>query len=483
MESVKSATIKGFIWKFVQSAGAQVISFVVQLVLARLLTPDDYGVVAIITIFTSIAMVFVNVGFSSAVVQKKELSNDDVSTLFYVNMFLSVIVYLILFFFAPTIAKFYKNATLVLMLRIASIMVLIGAIYSIPQALITRDLEFKKSSIAYFIGAIFQGISGIYLAIKGFGSWALIYSSLINSGICCIIICLQRRWYPKLVFSKKSFFENVGFSIKIFLTELFNSIFNNIRSIIIGKQYTSADLAYYNKGNQIPTLIMLLVDGSTTSVLFPALSKYQDDWDKGLLALRRSMKVSLFVCAPIMLGLFAVAHPLIVFLLTEKWIESVQYVQISCIICLFWPLSAQRHALNARGNSGASLVLNIIGKAITLFFILITYKHSAQMMVLSTVFSSVLVMIIEAFVYQKYLNYKVKQQIKDVAPIIVIATVMCALVYPIQFLKANNFVTLLIQGVVGVNVYLLLSKICRIDSLDYIIDLAKNILNKKFKRC
>ena len=481
MESIKVSTLKGFVWKLAQSVGAQVVSFLVQLVLARILTPEDYGVVAIVSIFTNIAMVFINVGFSSAIIQKSNLTDRDISTIFYVNMFLSIIIYAILFFSAPLIAKFYDNLELISMLRISSLIVIIGGSYSIPQALLTRDLEFKKSSIACFLGALIQGLTGIYLALKGLGSWALIYSSLMNYIVCGFVICLMKKWCPKLVFSKKALLENIGFSLKIFLTEFFNSVFNNVRAIIIGKQYTTSDLAYYNKGNQIPTLIMVAVDGSMTSVLFPALSKYQDNWKKGLLVLRRSMKLSLFVCAPIMLGLFAVARPVILFLLTEKWNESVQYVQIGCIICLFWPLSAQRHALNARGYSGVTLFLNVTGKIITLIFLLLTCKHSAQIMVLSTVFSSFVTMIIEAIIFQKYLDYNIKQQIKDILPIIVIAVVMAIVVYPIQFLGMNNFVTIVIQVSVGIIVYLLLSKICRIDSLDYIIGLIKGFLSKSKK--
>ena len=263
-------------------------------------------------------------------------------------------------------------------------------------------------------------------------------------------------------------------------SELLNSIFNNIRSIIIGKQYSSADLAYYNKGYQFPTLIMTQIDGAMTTVLFSSLSSIQDDWKrKGLPALRRAMKLSLYICSPILLGLFAVAEPLVLLLLTDKWANSIIYVRLCCIICLFWPLSAQRHALNARGQSGVTLKLNIISKVITLLLLLATYKYSVELLVSSTIIASFICLIIGMITYKKYLDYPLILQIKDIAPPILLSIVMSCGVWCVSLLNLSNLITLVLQVIVGFILYILLSWIFRVDSFFYLLDMIKGLLSRK----
>ncbi len=480
-KSLKSKTISGFIWKFLQNAGTQIIGFIISLVLARILTPDDYGVVAMITVFTNIAMVFINTGFSSAIIQKKELSEKDINTMFYSGIGVSLFLYAILYFAAPYISIWYHEPRLTSLLRVQSLVIVIGALYSVQRALIARDFKFKKSFYVGLCGVGVHGVVGIILALLGFGAWALVYSSLVNYAVAAVLMWCIVKWKPKFIFSGKSFKNMFGFSMKMLASGLLDSIFNNIRSIIIGTQYSGKDLAYYNKGYQFPTLVMTQVDGATTTVLFSSLSKYQSDWENGLKVLRRAMKTSLYVCAPLMAGMCAVADPMIRILLTDKWADSIVYVRLVAIICLFWPLSAQRHALNSLGKSGVSLRLNIIGKSVTVVCLLLTFRHSVQLMIASSIFASMICLVINAFVYRKHLQYQFKHQIADILPPIVLSAVMGFATYSVMFLNLSSILTLLIQVPLGILIYVAGSKLFKFESFEYLWGMLKGFLKKHKK--
>ncbi len=478
-DSIKSKAVTGFIWRFFQNAGTQVISFIISIVLARLLTPADYGIIAMITVFTNIAMVFINTGFSSAIIQKKELSDTDKSTMFFAGVMVSLVLYAILFFTAPYIAIFYKEPKLTNLLKVESLIIVIGALSSVHRALVTREMKFKKSFFASLYGAIAHGVSGIAFALLGFGPWALVLSAIVNYLASGIVFWCVVKWRPRFVFSLVSFKNMFSFSIKMLFSGLLDSIFNNIRSIIIGRQYSSADLAYYNRGYQFPALVMTQVDGAITTVLFSSLSKYQSDWENGLKVMRRAMKTSLYICTPLMAGLCAVADPMIRILLTDKWAQSIPYVRLAAIICTFWPLSSQRHALNSLGKSGISLRQNMIGKVITLVLLLLTYRHSVMLMIASSIVGSSICLVINAFVYRKHLNYRFKDQIFDILPTILLSATMGFLTYLIMYLDLSSILTLVIQVPIGIIIYVLGSIIFKFDSFYYVLDLIKGLLKKK----
>jgi len=480
--TLKNKIIGGFVWNLFQKIGTQLMSFVISIVLARILMPSDYGLIAMITVFTNIALVFINTGFSSAIIQKEDLSDADISTMFYSGMGLSFVLYGILYFLAPYIANFYKQPALTELFRVECLIVVIGAAYSVQQALIKRNLQFKKSFACGVVGVIVQGVTGIYLALRGFGPWALIYGTIVHYVVVCVLMWCVVDWKPKIVFSVKSFKSMFSFSVKMLAAGLLDSLFNNIRSIIIGAKYSSSDLAYYNKGYQFPTLIMTQVDGAITTVLFSSLSKFQSDWERGLQVLRRSLKTSLYVCTPLMAGMCAVADPMIRILLTDKWADSIVYVRLVAIICMFWPMSAQRHALNSLGKSGVSLKMNIIGKTMTITCLLLTYRHSVQLMIASSIFSSIIGLFINACFYRKHLGYRLSDQIKDILPPVLLSAIMGFVTYSVMFLKLSSVLTLIIQIPLGIVVYICLSKLAKIDSFDYILSMAKEFLNKRNKQ-
>lgn len=478
MSSIKEKTISGFIWRMAQNIGTQLISFVVSVVLARILTPDDYGVVALVTVFTSIALVFINTGFCTAIIQKKEVTKSDLSTMFYSGLFISIVLYIFLYFISPLIANFYNTPILSSLLRVESAILLIGALYSIHQAIIIRNMEFRKSFIVGLSGIAIQGIVGITLALLDYGPWALVYSTLANYIVCSIVMWMVVSWRPSFIFSKASFRKMSTFSINILLNELLNTVFNNVRAIIIGKQYTKADLAYFNRGSQIPSLVMTQIDGAMTTVLFSSLSKYQNDWSTGLSILRKTIKTSFFICAPLMLCLCAMAEPIIRILLTDKWIESVPYLRLGAIICLFWPLSAHRHALNALGKSGLSLFLSTIQKILILFFLILTYNISIEVMIGSSIFVSFIMLFINGFYYKKYLNYKYLDQLQDIFPTFVLASMVGMLTYVITYLNLNVYLTLFLQILISAFLYVLGARVFCFTILIYIKRLVSEVLEK-----
>ena len=479
MSNIKSKMVSGFLWRFLQNASTQIINFVISIYLARILDTSDYGLVAMIAIFITLASVFIDTGFASAIIQKKELDDVDMDTMFYSGFVSSIVLYAILYFAAPYIADFYHHQELILLLRIQSITIIIASLYSVQQALLTRELQFKKGFLPRVIGAIAHGVVGIVLAKKGYGPLALVYSAIANNVACAIVYWIIVKWKPGFSFSIRSFKEMFSFSARILSSSLLDTIFNNIRSLVIGRQYTSDDLAFYNRGDQFPTIIMSQIDGSISTVLFPSLSKYQDNWEDGLRVLRRSLKISMYICLPLMFGLCAVAKPMILFILTEKWAPSIEYVRLAAIGCMFWPLTANKHALNALGKSKITLRLNTMSKITSLIFLFLTYRHSVRLMIMSTLFASIFYTIVSSFVYQKNLGYRIIDQITDLLPTILLSLVMFLIAYSVSFLNLSNFVTLVLQVLIGVIVYVGGSILFKIDSFYNLLDIIKNIVGKK----
>lgn len=474
----KIKILNSFIWRLIQNAGNQVVSFIISIVLARMLMPEDYGLIAMITIFTNIAMVFINTGFSSAIVQKKDLTDADIDTIFYAGWICAVVLYFLCFFAAPGISKFYGEPRLTSLFRAESLIVILAASYSVQQAIINRNLLFKKSFIISIISTISQGAVGIFLAFKGYGVWSLVAGALAYGIVYSILSWCLVSWKPKLRFSFESFRSVFSFSVNILAEGLLAAAYNNIRSLVIGKQYNSESLAFYERGNQFPSLIMCQIDGAMTTVLFSALSRYQDDWNQGLSVLRRSLKTSIYVCVPMMAGLAAVAEPMVRVLLTDKWLPCVEYIQLMAIICMFWPLSAKLHAIKALGRADVTLKLSIFSIVLSLLSILLTYRISIRVMVLGAIVATGICQIVEAFVCVKHLNYKLVDQIMDILPSFVLAAAMSAGCMSITYLGISPVLTLILEIVLGVIIYVGLSAITKNENFCFLWGLLKEFLRK-----
>lgn len=480
-EELKNKSKFGFIWKLFEKSGVQIASMVIQIVLARLLLPDDYGIIAYLTLFINLSDVFIKQGLTTALIQKKNSDDKDFSSVFYANIVFSVLLYAILYFSAPYVSIFYNEPRLTSVMRILSLQVVIGALGSVHEAIMSRNLQFKKSFIRGLANIIVYGASGIAFAYLGLGVWALVYGRLCGLFVGMVVLWITVRWRPKLIFSMNRLKGLFSFGSKVLGTNLLNTLFNDINSLIIGRNYSSADLAQYQRGQNIPQTMMVSIDGSINEVMYPTFSKLQDDVDSLKKALRRAIKLSIYIVLPCLIGLLAVAEPLTLLLLTEKWLPSVPYMQLTCLICMFWPLSSQKHALNALGKSSVTFKMSLIVRVITLAFLLVLIKFGIIYIMLGTIFVSIIDVLITSFFTKKYINYSLKNLICDLFPTLFITAVMGIVVYLVNYLNLSPIISLIIQIPVGVVIYLALSAIFKIDSFSYFLNTIKEILRKKTK--
>ena len=455
---IKNKAVKGFAWQLLQNGASYITKFIVSVIIARHITPDEYGLVAMVNTFINIAMVFVINGFSTALIQKDNVREEDLSTLFYSSVVLGIILYLILYFAAPFIAQFYKIPILASLTRVNALIIVFGMFYNVQTALVMRNMQFNISFRTNLLGAIVQGIVGITMAYKGYGVWALVASSLANYLTCAILMWIWVEWKPKLIFSFEALKENLPFSLKVLGTNLSDAIFNNFMSLIIGKVYNSESLAYYNKGYQFPTLVMSMIDGASNNVMFTALSKFQNDWEKGVNALRTEIRMVMFITAPMMFGLFGAADTFVRLLLTDKWAGAIPFVRLGCMICMFWPFSVKIHALNSIGKSGISFIVKIINNCITLLLVVLTYHISVYAMVFSNIIANILNNIIMTIIARKHLSYGILDQIKD--PFLSVLCAAC-MGLSVQFIgnliPGSRIVIFIVQVIAGAAIYTILS--------------------------
>ena len=476
-------TITNFLWRFAERCGAQGVSFIVSLVLARLLTPNDYGIVALMSVFISILGVFIDSGFSAALIQKKDADDLDFSSIFYFNLFSCSLLYLILFLAAPLISAFYRRPEMTAMVRVLGITFLISGVKSVQTAYVSKNMMFKRfffSTLGGTIGAAFVGIS---MAMMGFGAWAIIAQSLFNNAVDTLILWLTVRWRPKKQFSFARLKQLFSFGWKLLASGLLDTVYNNLRTLIIGKVYTSEDLAFYNKGQHLPDLIITNVNSSIDSVLLPTLSAAQDDPEAVKSMTRRSMQTSTYIMAPFMMGMAACAVPLIRLLYTEKWLPCVPYLVIFCITSMFYPVhTANLNAIKALGRSDLFLKLEIIKKIVGLITIVITAPISVMAMGYSLLVTCVLGQIINSWPNKKLLNYSYLEQLKDILPGILLAAFMCLCVYPVQWLGLPDYLTLLIQVPLGAVIFVAGSALLKLESFTYLWGMVGPAVKKLWKR-
>lgn len=346
---MKNTTIKNFIWRFAERCGAQLVTFIVSIVLARLLSPEDYGTIALVTVFTTILQVFVDSGLGTALIQKKNADDLDFSSVFYFNFVVCIILYMGMFLAAPVIARFYGDSSLVPIIRVISLTIVISGVKGIQQSYVSRNMLFKRFFFATLGGTIFSAFLGVGLAYAGFGVWAIVAQQLSNTMIDTLILWITVKWRPKKMFSWKRLKGLLSFGWKLLVSSLLDTVYNNLRNLIIGKFYSSADLAYYNQGDKFPKLIVTNINSSIDSVLLPTLSSAQDDRERVKNMTRRAIKTSTYIMAPLMVGLAFCATPIVRLVLTEKWLPCVPYLQIFCITYMFWPIhTANLNAINCK---------------------------------------------------------------------------------------------------------------------------------------
>lgn len=471
--------MSNLIWRFAERSGAQGVSFIVSIVLARFLAPEAYGTVALVTVFTTILQVFVDSGLGTALIQKKDADDLDFSTVFYFNFLLCIILYIGMFIAAPFIANFYHMQDLTPLIRVISFTLIISGIKNVQQAYVSRNLLFKKFFYATIGGTIFSAVLGIFMAYMGFGVWALVIQQLSNATIDTLILWLTVKWRPKWVFSFGRLKNLFSYGWKLLASALLDTIYNNVRQLIIGKFYSASDLAFYNKGKQFPNLIVTNINTSIDSVLLPVMSQEQDNRTRVKAMTRKAIRTSSYVMWPLMFGLAIVAEPLISLILTEKWLPCVPYLRIFCFTYALLPIhTANLNAIKAMGRSDMFLKLEIIKKVMGVISIVVTLPFGVFAIAMGYMATGPISAAVNAFPNKKLLNYSFKEQVLDLLPFFLMSCLMAVIIWPIQYFALPKIVIIVLQVICGGIVYIGESKIFHIDVFDECLEILRKIIKK-----
>ncbi|WP_372995831.1 lipopolysaccharide biosynthesis protein [Lutispora sp.] len=469
-EMNRSKVLSSLFWKFMERGGNQGIQFIVQLVLARILLPEDYGLIALVAIFITISAVFVQSGFNTALIQKKDADEVDFSSVFYLSLFVAGFLYIALFFASPFIADFYGEPQLISVLRVLAATLIFGAVNSIQNAIIARKMKFKMLFLSSLGSIVISGTAGIAAAYSGLGVWALVVQQLLNQLSITVILWFTVKWRPKLVFSISRVAGLFSYGSKLLASALIDTVYKDIRSLIIGKIYNPSILGFYNRGQQFPKLIVTNINGSIQSVILPTLSAHQENRKRVKEIMRRAIVTSSFIMFPMMIGLAVVAEPLVKIILTDKWLPAVPFLQIFCASYALWPIhTANLQAINAMGRSDIFLKLEIIKKAIGLVILTISIPFGVYVMAWGTLLSGVISSFINAYPNLKLLDYSYKEQWHDILPSLLTSLVMGAIVYILKYLNIAVYQMLILQVVSGIVIYIFLARMFKLESYCYLV--------------
>lgn len=479
MSNKKNGIKGGLIWSFGERITAQLVSTVVTIVLARLLDPTHYGIISIVTVFISFCNVFVTSGMGSAIVQKKEVDERDYNTAFLISLTIAIVLYIALFLSAPYIAQFYELKELKWVLRVMALRLPLASVNSIQQAHVQRAMQFKRFFIATLFGTVLSGFVGIALALKGFGVWALVAQYLTNTTVDTIVLIFVEKWIPKFQFSVEKAKSIYSFGWKVLATDLVYTAEEDIRSLIVGKVFGSADLAYYDQGKKYPSILVNNLNSAINKVMLPAYSRSQDNLENLKKMLRKSIAVGIFILAPVLLGFAAVSDSFISVILTDKWMLCSPYIKIFCIIYLTRPLETACHqALLAIGRSDIVLrimiAINVV--ALAAVFIAVFGFNSVFLIAVGSLISSFVSLACFMGYSNKLISYHFGEQIEDIAPALFSSVVMGGIVYLIGLVNIDKVPLLFLQVVVGGIVYVLLAKLLKIQAFQYLLKAVKKRL-------
>lgn len=453
---------------------------VVSVVLARILNPHTYGLVALITVFTNVLNVFVEGGMGSALIQKKDVDEIDFSSVFFFNIFASSICYTAMFFAAPMIAKFYGDSSLMPIIRVLSLIIIIYGTKNVQQAYVSRHLLFKKFFVATLGGTIMAAAVGIIMAVIGFGVWALVAQYLVNASIDTIVLWLTVNWKPKLQFSGARIKQLFAYGWKLMVSGIIYASYNDFRQLVIGKRYSAADLAYYEKAYTFPRYLVTVVNNSMDSVIFPVMSRSQDDQETLLNLAKKTVKLSTYIMFPLMAGLFACADTVVKIVLTDKWLSCVPYLRAFCFVCAFWSFStANQNVLKALGKSDILLILEFIEAIINVSILIISMQYGVFAMAIGWCISVVLDQIVVSIPNRKYICYWYPSQLKDILPNLLITIIMVLVVWPLSTLKMNEYIRLFTQMFTGIGIYFAGAAITKNESFTILLEYVKSLIKNR----
>lgn len=481
---LKKSVFTGMIWKLAERVGAQAVTLLISIVLARLLTPDDYSIVGIVTVFFAFCNVFVVGGFNTALIQKKDADVKDYSSVLIISTLIAAVLYTALFFCAPWIAQLYEKPLLVPIFRVMGLTLIIDAVKAVLYAYVSNQLQFKKFFFSTLCGTLASAAVGIVMAYRGFGPWALVAQKMVSSIADTVVLIFTSKLRVELKVSFQRIKSLFSYGWKIFVASIISTVYEQINPLIIGLRFTGADLSFYSKGHSFPLALNTALDGALTSVLFPAMSKVQDDKKAVLEYTRRFMQTASYVIFPVMIGFLAVSDSFVRVLLTEKWMGASIYIKIFCVTFMFNIIqNGNLQTIRAIGRSDIILKLEIVKK--TLYFVVILiaviFARDPVVLAVATVVNTAIATVVNTIPNGKLIGYKLGAQFMDILPNLLIASIMGVLVYLINFAPINPFIMLLAQCVAGVGVYLLLSILTSNKSFRYLLQTLQQFLGKRRK--
>ena len=475
-----SKVASNFLWRFFERFGAQMLNIVVGIILARKLGPGPSGQIAVVLAVINILKVFADSGMANALIQKKDPDDLNFSSVFFFNLLFSLLLYLGLFFAAPAIARFYHEDSYVTILRVLGILVVISGLYNVQLAYVSKTMQFKRFFFATLGGTVFSGALSIAMVYLGFGIWSLVALQLSNFAVNTLILWFTVNWRPKMMFSALRLRKLLSFGWKLLAASFLDTLYLQIYSLVIGRRYPKEELGQFDKGRNWPDQITTSINASLDSVLLPVLSAEQDNVHTLREMTRRAIKTSSFIMMPMMAGLAACATPLVRLLLKEQWLPCVPYLQIFCALYAFYPLhTANLNAIKAMGRSDIFLKLEVVKKILETSVLLITLRYGVLAMALGQLFCDILAQLINAWPNKKLLNYPYWTQLKDLMPCLLLSLAMAGCVLAVQLLGLHDLLTLVIQILLGVVIYVLGAKLLKLDSFDYILNMVKTILQRR----
>ena len=463
-ESLKDRTVKGVAWSGIDNIAQFGVSFLVSIVLARLLSPDDYGLIGIIAIFTAICTTLINGGFTNALIRKKDVTDDDYNTAFIVNLWMSIMLYAVIYFCSPFIAKFFGRDELVLLTRVSSVSLIIGALAIVQQTRLTKRIDFKTQTKITLIASISSGVIGIAMALLGYGVWSLVAQQISSQAFRTVLLWLFNHWSPRFSFSKKSFKDLFGFGWKIMVSGLLDTLWKELYQVIVGKFYSPATLGQYTRAKQFSQLFSSNLTNVIQRVTFPVLSNIQDDKERMVGAYRRIIKTTMFFTAISMFSLGAVSEPFLYCLIGPKWSEAAMYLPLICIVASLYPLHAiNLNMLQIQGRSDIFLGLEVVKKIISLGPLFVGAFIGIMPMLYASLLSGIIAYFLNSYYTGKKLGYTSWMQIKDVAPSYGVAFAVALSVWFLKYLPVSNWIILPLQIMVGSVFFFILCSICKLE--------------------
>lgn len=472
--NIKNKTVTGFFWQLSQKVLCQVVSFGISVVLARLLLPSDYGVIAICSMFLVLTGIFIGGGLGTALVQKKNADDIDFCTVFYSGLVLSIVVYLAVFFAAPYIAIFFKNEQITAVIRVLALAMPIGTLSGVQNAFVSKQMIFKKFFYSSLIGTIASGAVGLGMALTGFGVWALVGQNLVSTITNTLVLFCIIDWHPKLIFSYERFKQLFSFGWKMAVVNILTTFFYQLKGYVIGYKYSAAQLAYYNRGEGLPGILYNNINGTISDVLFPALSQLQDDKEALKRALSRAMRISSFFLIPALFGLAAISDKLVIIIFSEKWAPSIPFMQVICMISCSDILGmANYQAIKAVGRADTLLKMEFLKRPAMFAILIATMFISPLAIAVGQLVYSILAFVVNAYPNRKYIGYPIWQQMKDVGKNFLISLLMAIVVYLLGTLGLNMYVSVVLQVVTGALLYYVMSRTLNKEDYGYVMNFVK----------